>query len=366
MREAPFITRPLSILLDLARGLAAMAVLVGHGLQFGFYTGPTSLTMAFQHNAVTVFFVLSGLVIATSVDSGRVTLPSYVLARASRILPVAIPALLIAAAVAWLDASLTVPLFGHDIGGVRASDMISGLLFLTESYQIELPMNPPYWSLCYEVWYYALFAAATFLHGRKRLVWLVLLAIFAGPNALLLMPVWLVGVALARVPQARAVPPMLGTLFIALALIGLAAVPLAETPLQNLLRTVVPWAMGYSLYALSDVLLAIAVALGFAGLRAVTGESAPLLEQAAGPIRYVAGFSFSLYLLHWPVLKLLRIAGMPASSSVLGFVGILIIPVVAGAAFASVTEHRRHAVRVLLEKAIGRWRTLRAAPDPIA
>jgi peptidoglycan/LPS O-acetylase OafA/YrhL len=362
MREASFITRPLSILLDLARALAAMAVLVGHALQFGFFAGPTPLTLSFQHNAVMVFFVLSGLVIATSVDSGRVTLSGYALARASRILPVALPAVLFAAAVAWLDASLPAPLFGHDVGGVQPGDVISALLFLTDSYQIELPMNPPYWSLSYEVWFYALFAAATFLDGRRRAVWLVLLALVAGPNALLPLPVWLVGVALARIPQARRVSPALGTLFVALALISLAAVPLAETPLHNLLRTIVPWAMGYSLYALSDLLLAVAIALGFAGLRAVTADGAPWLEKIAGPVRYCANFSFSLYLLHWPILKLLRIAGLPSASTVPGFAAILLVPLAASAAFASVTEHRRHAVRALLERAIGRRRAAEAAP----
>jgi peptidoglycan/LPS O-acetylase OafA/YrhL len=227
-------------------------------------------------------------------------------------------------------------------------------------------MNPPYWSLSYEVWFYALFAAATFLDGRKRVVWLALLALIAGPNALLLLPVWLVGIALARLPQARAIPPLPGTLLVSLALISLAAVPLAEMPLHHALRAVVPWAMGYSLYALSDLLLAIAIALGFAGLRAATADGAPWLETVAGPVRYCASFSFSLYLLHWPILKLLRIIGMPSTSSPAGFAAILLIPLAAAAAFASVTEHRRRAVQALLERAIGRWRTGRAAPDPIA
>jgi peptidoglycan/LPS O-acetylase OafA/YrhL len=166
MRDTPFITRPLSILLDLVRGLAALAVLVGHAVQLGHYRGPYPFTMLFQHNAVIVFFVLSGLVIAASVDRGGHRLVDYAVARLSRILPVSLPALTISLAVVALDRTITsAPLFGEDGRGVAPREMLSALLFLSESWQTGFSPNPPYWSLCYEVWFYALFAVATFLHG---------------------------------------------------------------------------------------------------------------------------------------------------------------------------------------------------------
>ena len=156
-----------------------------------------------------VFFVLSGLVIAASVDrakaSGRPqTLSSYALTRAARILPVALPALAISLVVMLIDAAIaTTPIFGEDAQGVPASEWLFALTFLSESYQTAFAPNPPYWSLCYEVWFYALFAVATFMEGWKRMAWLAALALVAGPNVLLLLPVWLIGVALARLPIAR-------------------------------------------------------------------------------------------------------------------------------------------------------------------
>jgi peptidoglycan/LPS O-acetylase OafA/YrhL len=129
MRDTPFITRPLSILLDLVRVLAALAVLVGHAVQLGHYRGPYPFTMLFQHNAVIVFFVLSGLVIAASVDRGGHRLGDYAVARLSRFLPVALPALTISLAMVALDRMVTsAPLLGEDSHGVAPLEMPSALL----------------------------------------------------------------------------------------------------------------------------------------------------------------------------------------------------------------------------------------------
>jgi peptidoglycan/LPS O-acetylase OafA/YrhL len=351
----------LSILLDLVRALAALAVLVGHAVQLGHYGGPYPFSLLFQHNAVIVFFVLSGLVIAASVDRGGQSLASYTLARATRILPVAIPALLISAAVVVIDALiLPVPLFSEDAKGIPSSDILFALLFLSESYQTGFALDPPYWSLCYEVWFYALFAAATFLDGWKRLAWLAALAVFAGPNVLLLLPTWLIGVALVRLPSARALPAWLGGVFVAIALASLFLVPMITRPLQHTLYEMLPWRPGFSTYALSDLLLALCIALGFAGLRAITPADAPWLDRIARPVRYAANMSFSLYLIHWPLLKLLRVLRTPEDGAV-GFVFVLLVILIASAGFASATEHHRHRIRALLERALGGRREAPAA-----
>jgi peptidoglycan/LPS O-acetylase OafA/YrhL len=353
MRDTPFITRPLSIVLDLVRALAALAVLVGHAVQLGHYKGPYPFSMLFQHNAVVVFFVLSGLVIAASVDRGGQTLARYAVARVARIVPVAVPALAISLAVVVIDRLIAPsPLFGEDGRAIPAGDVLFALLFLSESWQTGFTLNPPYWSLCYEVWFYALFAAATFLDGWKRLAWIVVLAAIAGPNVLLLLPVWLVGVALARLPAARRVPAALGAAFCAVALAALFAVPLVTTPLLVVLQAIVPWKTAFSIYALSDMLLALCIALGFAGLRALlTLGGGAWLERLAPPIRYAANMSFSLYLLHWPMLKLLRVLRAPEDGAV-GFVFVIVVILMASAAFATVTEHHAGRLRAFLERAL--------------
>jgi peptidoglycan/LPS O-acetylase OafA/YrhL len=371
MRDTRFITPPLSIALDLVRALAALAVLIGHAKQLGHYSGPYPFGLAFQHNAVVVFFVLSGLVIAASVDRAKAagreqTLASYTLARAARILPVALPALAISLAVMLIDVAIDpTPIFGEDAHGVPAREWLFALTFLSESYQTAFAPNPPYWSLCYEVWFYALFAAATFMDGWKRLAWLAALALVAGPNVLLLLPVWLVGVALARLPAARRVPTALAIAFVAIAAASLFVMPQFSRPVYRAIHHVVPWRMGFSLFAITDLGLALAMALGFAGLRTLTQNGnvwlgRAWLERAEKPIRYAANMSFSLYLLHWPLLKLLRVLRAPDDGA-LGFVLVLAVILAASAAFATLTEHHRDRVRALLERAFGAGREAPAA-----
>ena len=362
MNHTPFITRPLSIALDAVRALAALAVLVGHAQQLGHYSGPWPFSLLFQHNAVIVFFVLSGLVIAASVDKGRTTLTSYTIARVSRILPVAVPALVLSVLVIGIDAAIApTPFFGEDAQGFPGRDLLFALLFLSESYQTGMPMNPPYWSLCYEIWFYALFAAATYLTGWKRLGWIVALSALAGPNVLMLLPVWLMGVVLARLPALRALSPGPGAALVGLAIMAMYAVPYAAPALHGLLRLAIPWKMGFSLYALSDLILAVAIALGFAGLRAILPDGLRAIEAIERPVRWFANMSFSLYLLHWPLLKLARVLRAPDQGA-LGFVTVLIGIVVICGAFAAVTEHRRQAFRALIERALsGRLREPAAA-----
>ena len=89
MDDTRFITRPLSIVLDAVRGAAALLVLIQHAYDIGVYTGPYPFTPRLSHNCVIVFFVLSGLVIGSSVAGGRTSLARYAIARFARIWPTA-------------------------------------------------------------------------------------------------------------------------------------------------------------------------------------------------------------------------------------------------------------------------------------
>lgn len=53
--------------------------------------------------------------------------------------------------------------------------------------------NSPFWSLNYEVAYYALYGCAFYLTGRRRIFWIAMIALVVGPKMLLLFPVWLIG-----------------------------------------------------------------------------------------------------------------------------------------------------------------------------
>jgi peptidoglycan/LPS O-acetylase OafA/YrhL len=58
--------------------------------------------------------------------------------------------------------------------------------------------NVPYWSLCYEFWYYVLFAILTFTRGRQARRMVRRGDAADRPKILLLAPVWATGVVLHR------------------------------------------------------------------------------------------------------------------------------------------------------------------------
>lgn len=350
MKE-PFVTPRLAPWLDLVRALAALAVLLGHSVQVTGYRGYFPFTIALQQNAVIVFFVLSGLLIAHSADKAP-SLRSYVVARVSRILPVSLGAVAVAVAIGLLDAGLHAPpLFAADAGAGDPLTAVAALIFAGESFGPTFALNPPYWSLCYEAWFYALFGAAAFLKGRGQAIALVALGLAAGANVLLLLPCWLLGVWLHR--RGEGLPLRWSRAAPALALASLFVAPHLAGPLLRVLTRIAPWDLGYSLYALSDFILAAGIAIGLMGLRTLAEGGLELPRRCRPAVRYVAEMSFSLYLLHWPLLKLLAIAGVSVGGSLPVLLAVMALVFAASAAFAAVTEHKRPAIRAWLEPRFG-------------
>jgi peptidoglycan/LPS O-acetylase OafA/YrhL len=350
-----FITPSLSILLDLVRGLAAVAVLVGHAVALKIYTGPYPFTDMLQHNAVIVFFVLSGLVISSSVRRNDYAFSDYFIARMSRILPVSIPALVFAAGCFKIGQALGVPNFGamhYDALSLRS--FLMPLFFLSETaYGVGPVWDQPYWSLCYEESYYVLFGCAMLLRGPKRVICCGAIAIIAGAKILLLAPIWLVGVGLTYFGCARPVSLRAGIGCVAVAAAALPLIthfswPGSEWALAMIGRTVADTAP--SQFFVTDFALGLAIGLGFIGARPIAERFHPLLRKFERPIRALAGCSFTLYLFHWPLLTLLRALGWTCGHNALAFVAVLVSTIAASALLARVTEHRRDAVRHFLTR----------------
>jgi peptidoglycan/LPS O-acetylase OafA/YrhL len=354
MENASFVNRPMSILLDGVRGLAALAVLCGHAVQIGIYDGWYPFSRTVQHNAVIVFFVLSGLVIAHSVQRRHASLPDYAAARVARIVPVAVLAVGFSLLVSlYGDAAR----FGYPWPGADMQNVVLPLFFLSESViGASLVWNPPYWSLVYEVWYYALFGAAVFLHGRTRWLWCALLALIAGWKVLLLLPVWLIGAALAG--ETRRLPLRSAPLGIAVgAGLGWLASSSAE-PVSQMFSAVSGLhilELGFSQYVLTDILLGIGVALIFMGCAPLADKFAGVLERMRAPLVWIAGCSFTLYVLHWPLLLVLRGHGLVAGDNPLVFAAIMAGVVALCGAMASLVERRSPKIKAwLLARGSGR------------
>lgn len=308
--------RNLSIYLDLIRFLAALLVFAVHA-NYQRFTGGLPGGNHFRdlgNDAVMVFFVLSGFVIAYTASQRETTLHEYAAGRLARLYSVAVPAIILTmvadAAGSVLDPSLYTGRwdeYDDPWGRLLASLSFTNELWFSYTRPFS---NGPFWSLGYEAWYYALFGAAWFLRGPVRGLSVAGICLLVGPKILLLLPVWWLGVWAWR--RATVAPPGLGAS--AVLCVGSLAVylafRLADGP-DRLLQLSRAWLGAQTLYDqlswsrhfLSSQVIGACVAahfLGAVGLARRLPACPALIER---PVRYAAGFTFALYLLHYPLLQ---------------------------------------------------------------
>jgi peptidoglycan/LPS O-acetylase OafA/YrhL len=284
-------TNSLSLYLDALRFGAAFAVFVSHYATRGFSGGLFWQVMPYGRTAVLVFFVLSGFVIAWITETKERTLEEYALSRLARLYSVILPAFLITAVLDHI-AGPTDDRYAGDVLGYALS-----LVFLGSSWTLAAHPGSclPFWSLNYEAWYYILFAAMFYLRGRTRIIVLTIAGLLAGPKILLLFPIWLMGVWAWR--WRSALPAGLGT---PLALGALVAFAGLETlgGQQLFWKAHTPWlADRYSAYEYIVAGLVALLILGLANSRLPVPR--PKIQRL---IRGLAGTTFGLYLLHYPLL----------------------------------------------------------------
>ena len=140
-----------------------------------------SLT-GYGHEAVIVFFVLSGYLVGgkvvEQVIDARFDLLKYVIARVSRLYIVYVPAILLTSLIAFLVGSMDLDSWyinsasiGH-LGMLASSDvsistLIKNLLMLQDLFASVYGQNIPLWSLSYEFWFYVIFPSSAVDVDRK-------------------------------------------------------------------------------------------------------------------------------------------------------------------------------------------------------
>ncbi len=297
----------LSGYLDVVRIGAAFEVFLYH---LGYHgLGHALPGFAWGHQAVIVFFVISGYVIAYVTNERETDIFSFALARASRIYSVVLPALLLAAAIEvfllhragqpfYADYQLAQPWKYLPLFLVFGTDW----WFLNE----DAFSNLPYWSLSYEVWYYVLFACWRYFRGGKRWLSCAAVLILVGPRSWLLLPVWVAGAALyyrrgrpcwprglARTVWASSLAAI-GAVLVS----GVYALP-SDLFYHAVGQELRDW-LRYSQFFLGDY--------GLAALLVVNLAAAERCQFNFGrwrrPLRYVSVLTFALYLFHYPLLRL--------------------------------------------------------------
>lgn len=299
-----------SLYLDVIRFLAAMIVFVSHATSERITGGLAVIWRLgnLANDAVMMFFVLSGFVIAYVSNEKERTLREYSISRFARLYSVTVPAIALTVIVDTIGVQLSPALYGGNYyqGDNPCWRIAANLLFVNELWFTSTRpfSNGPFWSLGYEFWYYAIFAAAFFLDSiwlRRATVAAILLIV--GPKILLLMPVWLVGVWVYYHIRSRAISERAGAVTAIGSLVCYIVVHQFDVP-RLLVGLTEEWlgdrGLKMSRTFLTSYLIAILIALHLVGVSAVSHRLACLLPER--PIRYFASFTFALYLFHAPLL----------------------------------------------------------------
>lgn len=358
-------SRAFSIYLDLLRLGAALMVVFSHWVFFPVFTG-TDYASIRSHDlggdGVVIFFVLSGLLIAFAAEKRKSEGPMLFAAdRLSRLWSVALPALIFCYVLDVIGFRLSPAVYagvGYQ-GDVSINALVANATFMNQLWfsNIQPGSNGPYWSLGYEAWYYAIFAAWFFTSGKWRYLLTAALAVLAGPKILLLAPSWVLGLfvwnqiksgkvnAIGRhISQLLAVAPVV--LYIVAHAFGLHTWLLDITTAS--LGETMMWRLGFSdtfLWALVLGPLVAAHVYGVAGWINAKDEVPDWIDRSEGAVRWLAGGSFALYLIHFPVMHFAAAILPGEPSEIWRQALILIIPCVVAYVFAEVSERRRPALR---------------------
>jgi peptidoglycan/LPS O-acetylase OafA/YrhL len=348
-----------SVHLDALRGFAAFSVLLNHWRDAFFidypklpHRNPLDAVFYFAtglgHQAVIVFFVLSGFLVGgsvlRSVDGDRWSLRSYLLARLTRLYVALLPALLLGGTLDWVGmrspgtawvytgqsgmralvtnvhTTLTLPIFA-------ANALFLQTIVLPGQNGRAVPVfgsNGVLWSLSNEFWYYMAFPLLVFLLSRGR-SWriraacglgLLLWGWFVGSGIVLLGISWLMGAMIAISPRI--------------------SVRRVSTRVLTIVAAMVALGGGLVLARLHDGSIAFDLVLGAAVTALIWATlccgTSPLPTTYVQVSRRAARSSYTLYLVHLPLVIFLKAwlhidRAVPGWQMMLVCLGILLVVV---------------------------------------
>jgi len=321
---------------------------------------------AFGHDAVMVFFVVSGFLVGSAAirdcRSGRWSWINYLTARGVRLYVVLIPGLLLT--MFWDRLGLrffganavytgTPQWYRHDFFNVAQQygidTLIGNVAFLQGILYPTFGSNNALWSLAFEFWYYvafAMFAVGVFAAGSRyaRLLWLLsgIAVLYAVGGAIAAyFPIWLLGIGVGMMPSCAAITRSPRPWAVCAGGLFLSWLLLSHT-------TAVKSALGNSLWAedsCTGVLFATWLYMFLHDRRAADKGTYGIVA------RRLANSSYTLYVVHLPMLIFLRawlVRGdpwTPIPEHLLISCGIIGLTLAFAIAVASVTERHTGAIR---------------------
>ncbi|HXA01677.1 MAG TPA: acyltransferase [Cytophagaceae bacterium] len=334
MQNLKYGQRPKEILfLDGLRGLAAIYVLIHHarwllweGYNEGYLLHPQSYTFfdkisvhlfslfKYGHEAVLLFFVLSGFVIhlryslsiKSEGSSAQFGLSTYLSRRAKRILPPFILALIFTFIIDSLGTSWEPGIYHGQTpyssinenisSNLSMSTLAGNLCFLMKIYVPSWGTNEVLWSLACEFWFYLLYPLLFLIHRKSRLISSLVVVVlfiisvvfplqipFLAHKIFYYLIIWWLGVLLADVYTGNLNLKFkyLSILSTALILLPINGIPLLLAPLNPLI-----------------------IGLGFTGIFAIlfSMKEDNIFIQSLKRIKWLGNFSYSIYIFHLPLL----------------------------------------------------------------
>ena len=295
-----------SMVLDLLRLLCSLIVLISHSLAFANPESREDIVPShLAHGCVVIFFVLSGYVIAYTSSSGHRSLAQYTIARFTRLYSIYIPAILVTIVCAILAYSINPEIFNEYNRGNNAMRYLTSILFLNEIwfYSSAPGINIPLWSLSYEFWYYAIFGA--FFYRKKSITgWImpVIIILIAGPKILLMMVIWIMGWMAYKINS-----PKISDTFAWIAITCILSIAIA----LMLLLPHFPYRLGsHPLYwagsFVTDWVIGLVVAFSIWLLPMSKATTVVTTSAVSKRFREFANMTFPIYVLHYPILILLK------------------------------------------------------------
>jgi peptidoglycan/LPS O-acetylase OafA/YrhL len=354
------VTRSFSLYLDILRSLAAFVVVISH-IGYTRFTDGRWLwvrELNLGSDAVVLFFVLSGLVIALTAQTKDHTIGAFGFNRITRILSVAFPALVIGFVLDRTGAHLF-PEF-YALGWYQqlplVEQLLRGLSFSNEwgGMATRLGSNGPYWSLSYEVAYYAIFAIGFYLHGALRIALIAIFTTLVGVKIMLLAPCWIMGVLLWKcIRRGYILPRSVARAFFIIPILFYCIALAVDVP--GMLSHYTQLTLGLDGLRFSDEFIwnwILSCAFGFHLIGAMSlFKKEPTARQAI-QIKWLAGGSFSLYLMHYPVLQFLGPALPQSGLPLLDDIALFSITVLFCFAFAQIFERTVSQQRRVLENTL--------------
>jgi peptidoglycan/LPS O-acetylase OafA/YrhL len=323
------------------------------------------LVTGFSHYAVMIFFVLSGFLVGGTVlrgwIDGKWSWSLYAANRMTRLWIVLIPALILGAI--W--DRLGISIFGTSgiYGGLAHNDivtssvlprlsgsvMLGNALFLQDIRIATFGTNHPLWSLSFEFWYYVLFPLMVMGIPAKKAGWSAILyaigaitvAYFIGRWVCLYFLIWLLGAAINFAPEPSGRRVKLWIVAATIALLSVLAV-LRFNP------TIAEFPHNFAVGTASAALI----------LALLRSRARSALGLYSRTVRRLAGFSYTLYVVHVPALAFIsaRIAPrrwQPDAAHLAAGAALALCTLAYAFAIAQFTEDRTGAIRSRLTAALG-------------